>query len=175
MLYYDEGGPWDITISARDKGNQTWQYNKSVSFDYGIIESVNLSIGNIIWPETSFGQQNTTPTDYVIIDNTGNYNGTVYLNATDLMGEIDTNYRIGADNFTAYWNNGTGNQQCIGNQLSNGISTPITLSNSNPGDLSIGDGSGQSELHYCIPNFPFVLSQTYSTAVGNPWEIRFDD
>ena len=179
MWYFDSIGDWNITVGAVDKGNKTWQYNTSALFYYSETPALVIYPGVITWPDSAFGDTNVTAIDFVTINNTANYNGPIFLKSINLLGDLDDSFMIPANNFTInITNQPTGDTHCLGTGLLNyttpGDAVEIIGSNANPGNLSI-PGEGQSEIHYCIPNFPLVASQTYSTTKGGSWLISFAD
>ena len=173
MWYWDENGDWDITVTGKDLGAETWVYNDTTTFQINLLRAMVIDVTSLTWTSLLPGASNQQPSnDPTTINNTGNYNATIKLTATDLYGEtIDVTETINAANFTA---DETDGQACAsGTALVNGTATTITGTIANRGNLSIGSGEGQEEVYYCIPNVPLVSSQTYSTTGFTSWTIEY--
>jgi len=173
MWYFDGSGSWTISAQGKDVGNSTWIVNNSATFTYNELKAMVISPGALTFPSVSPGGINqTSNNDPTLINNTGNYNGTIDVTAIDLYGESDSSYWIYAENFTSGLTEGTA--ICLsGTSLVNATATEITSSISNRGNLSSGSGAGQEEIYYCIPKVPEIVSQTYSTEGGGSWTIAY--
>ncbi len=173
--YWDGPGSWDIGVKGNDLGNTTWVYNTSTNVTLETLYSLVLSPVSLTWPAISPNATNqTSDNDPTVINNTGNYNGTIDVIGIDLYGETDSSYRIYTENFTVGLTTGAENPECGGDILQNGTSTTITNSVSNRGNLSEGGGVGQEDFYHCIFHVPSNLSsQTYSTNTGGSWTILY--
>ncbi len=171
MWYWDGAGSWLVNASGKDTGNGTFAHNDTQTFTYNQLKAMMISPQAIYWNSLNAGTLNqSAANDPTLINNTGNYNGTVSVGALDLFGEVNASYKLTAENFTSHYQDPG---VCGGTGLVNGTAITIAGANSNPGNLSIGGGVGQSNLYYCIPNVPYVLAQTYSTALGGSWTIGY--
>lgn len=170
LWYFDGPGSWNIRVEANDVGNGTPQ-NGTASFTYGELKAMVISPGLLQWPSLTTGAatQNAS-NDPTVVNNTGNYNGAISITAYDLIGESNPAENITASSFTV----GAAGLECSGTALGHNASI-VSGVNSNPGDLSLGGGSGQAFLYYCIPLVPSVSSQTYSTLPGgsNSWRVTY--
>lgn len=171
MWYWDEAGDWNINVKGKDIGNGTWVYNTSTTFKYNLLRSMVISPVELIWPEIIPESTNQTPGNYTVINNTGNYLGNITIIALNLSGETNNSEAISAEDFTVDTDNTL--PECDGTSLSNSAPIEISGSKSNPGNLSLADGSGQEILYYCIPQVPLISSQTYSTKLGGSWTIKY--
>ena len=169
--YFDISGQWTINSSATDLGNQTVIYNTSYTFTMNQLKAMTIQPNQINWSAITPGDTDEkADNDPTIINNTGNYNGTINITGLDLYGETTTTEKFGTDNFTA----GIADDCATsGVYLNNNTQVLITSSNSNPGNLSAGSGAGQEQVYYCIPNVPSISSQKYSTSKLGSWTISY--
>ena len=165
MNYWDADGIWNVGVQGVDLGNLTYQHNTTTTFNYGVTRSMDIYPNPLIWPSITSGANNQKATTPLTINNSGNYDGIIQINALDLLG-ADLVGSITADKF-----NISIADDCFGTTLNNGTFTNITNSNSNPGNLA--GGGGKANLYYCIPLVPSISSQEYSTRYGGSWEIKY--
>src|SRR3989344_5393195 len=92
--------------------------------------------------------------DTTIVNNTGNYNSSINVTAINLIGETTPSYVLPANNFTI--SRTTGGAECIGSAMVNATARTVKGTVSNRGNLSVGSGSGQENLYYCIPFVPII-------------------
>ncbi len=174
MQYWDRNSDnWTIVAAAKDLGAGTYQYNNSMRFRYGLTKAMVISPSALTWATVTPGQTNRdSSNDPTVVNNTGNYNGTIQITAIDLGGESNGAQTIPANNFTI---NRTGATECaaVENRMVNNSATTVLGTKSNPGNLSAGAGAGQENLYYCIPLVPQISSQTYSTLKGGSWTILY--
>jgi len=172
MWYWDGNGVWNVNVQASDIGNKSIVTNTTTSFTYNLLKAMVISPNALTWPSLYTGSTNEkSNNDPTVINNTGNYNGTINLIAINLLGETNPSSMIPANNFTTSNNDGT---VCSsGTVLVNGTSTAISGTSANRGNLSAGGGAGQENLYYCIPLVPNVPSQTYSTQLGGSWTVLY--
>lgn len=174
MDYWDTAGTWNIGASGADLGSGSTTHNTTATFTYNQLKAMVISPASLTWPSVTPGATNqTSNNDATVINNTGNYDGTITVTAIDLLGDTTPSESITADSFTVGISTGAGNPECAGTALQNSTAVEITSSDSNPGNLSLGSGSGQEQLYYCIPELGAVSSQAYSTSQGGSWTIAF--
>lgn len=176
MWYWDAAGGWNISVVASDIGNGTKAYNATTYFTYNQLKAMVLSPPALTWPVLTTGEINSTSNnDPSIINNTGNYNGTVQVTGFDLAGETDSNDTFAVGNFSSSIL--TSSNECgitTSNLLANNSAITITNAVPNPGNLSAGGGVGQEEIYYCIRQVPVIPTQTYSTAAGGlSWIVAY--
>ena len=172
MWYFDASSSdtsWTTRVQAKDRGNLTLM-NGTATFIYQPLPAMVISPSQISWLSVVPGALNQNASDDpTIINNTGNYKGIINVTAYNLIGQTNPIELIPASNFSVSSTNGL---ECsTGTFLVNATGIGIVGSNSNPGNLSAG--GGKSNLYYCIPLVPSVSSQTYSTAGGNSWIVKF--
>jgi hypothetical protein len=172
MWYWDASGTWNINVGGNDIGNLSGCTNTSTTFTYNLLQAMVISPPALTWSALSVGATNQLSNNHpTVINNTGNYNGTVKLNGLNLQGDVVTSEYLGVNNFTS--NNNVGTVCASGTALVNGTTTTIGSTNSNPGNISAGGNQGQEMLYYCIPTVPAVTSQTYSTTLGGSWIVSY--
>ena len=168
MYYWDAPGNWIINFSGSDIGNQTTIYNDTYTFQYNELKAMIISPNALTWNTLSSGSSNQKSSNHpTIINNTGNYNGTLKVTGFNLLGEIDNSQSIPANNFTV--DPADGSVCSSGTALSNNTLIDILGSQLSRGNLTAG--FGKEELSYCIPSVPLVSSQIYSTSQGGSWII----
>jgi hypothetical protein len=169
--YWDGAGEWTINVTASDLGNASTIYNDSFTFTMNQLKAMVIYPSQINWtaisPGTSDAKADNDPT---IVNNTGNFDGTLNVTGLDLYGDTVTTEKFGVDNFTS----GIADD-CTGSgvYLANNSQVLITSSDSNPGNLSAGAGAGQEQLYYCIPTVPTISSQQYSTNILGSWIVSY--
>ncbi len=171
MWYWDGAGQWTINATANDLGNMTAVYNDSYTFTVNLLKAMTIQPNQINWTSITPGvTDEKADNDPTIVNNTGNYDGTINLTGLDLYGDTITSEVFGVNNFTS----GIADN-CAGSgvYLSNNTQVLITGSVSNPGNLSLGGGAGQEELFYCIPLVPLLSSQQYSTNQLGSWIVSY--
>jgi len=116
----------------------------------------------------------TASDDPIIVNNTGNANLTVQINATSLYGKTDNSKAIYAGNFSVGLTTGAANPECglSATTLSESTFTTITGAVVGRGNLSLNDGTAQEELYFCIKEIGSITSQTYSTQQEGSWIIK---
>jgi hypothetical protein len=171
MWYWDGAGTWTINASAVDKGNLTTIYNESYSFTVNLLHAMVIYPSQLNWTGIYPGGVNeTADNDPTVVNNTGNYAGTLNVTGLDLYGEINASEIFAVDNFTSGILD-----DCAGSgeYLINNTQVLVTGSDSNPGNLSAGAGAGQEELYYCIPLVPVLSSQDYTTNQSGSWTVSY--
>lgn len=179
MWYWDPNGAWNVSVKATDLGNLTWVYNSTTFFTLNILRAMAISPNALTWASLTPATKNqTSNNDPTIVNNTGNYNGTMQVTGVDLLGATDNTQMIPANNFTVSNSTSAGAApvECgfggPATVLVNNSAETITTSDSNPGNLSLNNGLGQETLYYCLPLVPSVPSQTYNSS-GGSWTITY--
>jgi hypothetical protein len=173
LWYWDAGGDWNVTVNAKDAEGNT--ASKVSTFVLGSTSAFVINPSTINWGTISPGSTNKLPSDYILMNNTGNENisaGGVQVRAYDLLGvPPNDNYFIPAANFSVSAFSGTDGCNTTATAMVNASYIAITGS-----ALSIGnntDGKGQSNLYYCIREVPSnIISQAYSTSGLGAWTIK---
>lgn len=174
MQYYDGAGTWNIKISATDFGSAILVEDTSTTFVYQELKAMTLSPASLTWPNIIPGSLNQkSDNDPSTITNTGNYDGEISVTSYDLIGETLPAESIPSEDFSIGILTGL-DEECdvpltATSMGLDGTTTSITNSDSNPGP---GPGNYE-EIYYCIPSFPLVSSQTYSTIGGGSWYVLY--
>lgn len=170
MNYYDSSGSWTTNVSAKDVENN-YADNTSEIFSYSILKSfaVPLSPSSLSFPTLVPGAANQNASnDPTIVNNTGNYNGNIFINSSDLVGQVISSEKLSANRFNV---SGSSGSECTGIGLGPDSALTNTLISANPGP----PGSNLANIYYCIPSVPFISSQTYSTiARGQSWIVTYN-
>jgi hypothetical protein len=107
------------------------------------------------------------------VNNTGNANLTIEVNATNLIGETDNSYIIYGGNFSAHIaSGGSPPAECNGSALVGGRFINVSGSILSRGNLTTGGGVGQEEIYYCLKVVGALRTQVYSTPDSGAWTIR---
>jgi hypothetical protein len=164
MQYYDKDGSWNVSVTATDSQSQQ-ATNNTQTFNYQLLKAIVIisPIGSLNWPTLSQGQTNIfSNNDPTIINNTGNYNGSILITAFDLLGQTNPTQTILASNFRAGSTNGA---ECGATLLSHNSQVLITGSNLPRGS------SATTSIYYCLSSVPSISSQVYSASGANSWII----
>jgi hypothetical protein len=177
--YWYKAGSWNYSMNVTD--GTYWTHANASTFQLGETTGMAMSPTYLSWTTIYAGDTNkTTSNDPITINNTGNYNvslSKVNVTAYDLHGETTTTSYIGAGNFTVDIETGgvcSGADciECDGTFMANATSTDIINSMLPRGNHSIGDGTAQEQLYFCLTRMPTGLgAQAYSTANSGQWII----
>lgn len=176
MWYFDGPGAWNITVAISDNSwnnatntTQIATVNQLTAF----VQSPDL----LTWATFSPNSYNLTSTnDPLLLNNTGNANITALsINATDLVGETDSNYSIYSGNFSVHINQGgSPPAECGGTLMEHYNFKNVTSGLLPKGNHSVNDGNtGQEQLYYCLTYAGNELTQqTYSTLTEGSWTVK---
>ena len=176
IWYWNLNDTWTITVQGADLGNLSWVYNNTQTFSYGLLQAMKVAPDVITWSSIASGAPNQTASnDPTIINNTGNFNNSIQVNATDLIGQADSSATIDAGNFTVGTTTGAGDPECGATAMQNDTFVTITGAVANAGNLTgqTGTGTGQADLYYCIPAIPAVSSQSYANPPNKNWWVYY--
>jgi len=183
MWWWDASGQWNITAYIQDDESKSAS-NNSQDFYVGLRTSFALGPSILSWPGISPRLTNQTSTnDPVLLNNTGNddiVSGQIGINATNLLGEENSNLGLWAANFSVGINTGgvscvgAACTECAGTQMSSSVYTNVTGALLSKGNYSINDGTaGQEQLYLCLRyTGSELITQTYSTGANGAWTIR---
>jgi len=164
MLYFDEGGNWNISVSIEDNSNLLG-INDSTTFHYDYLTAIsNPSL--LDWGVLAPGDINKPVIgNPIIANNTGNVDiPVIKINGTNLINGI---YFIGVGNFSVNISDGYGS----GALLVNNASVIVTNSSLPSKNFS---SSGERNLYFYIKQVPYGLpSLDYQTDPNYPWIIGF--
>jgi hypothetical protein len=168
LWYWDEPGQWTVSVSISDNTGFK-AYNLTTSFTYNGLLAFVMSPSTLYWGTITRGSSNQIPAsgNYSILRNTGNKDvpdGGIKINASDLIGTVDSSYIIHAENFTSY---GSAPGVCLsGMRLSNTSEIGIY------GAPLVRGNQSTANIYYCLAETSSdLIKQTYSTLI-TPWYIK---
>ena len=173
MQYYDDNGPWTVTVSVNDQASATATNNLN-TVTINLLRDIIISPSLINFPATSPGATSVGSSVDTTITNLGNFNtptdGSVDITAADLTGTVTPSELIPAINFRA------ADIADLATRCSTGGSALINAAavGINGAVLPRGvGGSNTGTLTYCITTVPLgISSQGYTATIGtNPWTI----
>jgi hypothetical protein len=170
MWWFDGAGDWEIYASISDANTNTGK-NYSETFSIGTTDGIENNITAVQWPSISPGATDTSASNAAHLNNTGNMNQWLEVNATDITGELNSNYALGASNFSV---NGSGS--CQGGVMVHNTYLNISDASLPKGNYTPNDGTAQEILFFCIEESNAdLIAQYYSTGAENStgqWAIR---
>jgi len=179
MWWWDaSGNDWKVYANISDLDSNT-VINDTTTFTVNTLTGFVMSPSSLNFDSLPAGSTNKTPTDYFILNNTGNANiGTngVKINAIDLVGETNKNQFLWASNFSASIYTG-GNIECnitaSATQMVNKSDIAITDTILPSGNYTKNDGTGQENVYLCLRKVGVELTQQqYSTNQFGSWTVR---
>lgn len=174
MWYWDIQGVWNVSASGEDLGTKVRTHNISeTNLSLGILKALTINPLLITWVTVNPGGTNAKASNETFVNNTGNYNSTINVTGINIYGETITTESINVSNFTAGSTNECDITGVTASYLINNTAVTVNNTFANRGNLSIGSGTGQEKIFWCIPNVPYVSSQTYSTNSSGGWIIAY--
>lgn len=172
MWYFDSSGVWNVSVSATDLGNLSFRQNLTTNFTFNQLKAMISTPNSLSFSVVPGTTNQSASNDPTVINNTGNFNGTVTITGLNLYGATDGTQKIDVANFTV---NRTTGGECVSTStpLVNGSATSIAQSTSNRGNRSLGGGVGQENFYYCMRAIPIVPSQAYTTGATSSWTISY--
>jgi hypothetical protein len=166
MWWWDSPGTWKINASIEDiNGNKA--FNDSTTFLIGSTTGFLANSTQLSWPEINPGASNQEANESLLLNNTGNTQVSVEVNATDLLGENNPAYALGANNFSVHTAPG-----CGGTTMSNYTYVTVVGATISKGNYSLDDGTAQEVIYFCLETSNSnLISQPYSTGTRT-WTIR---
>jgi len=168
LWWFDSTGAWTMYAYVKDYNNNAGN-NNTETFSLGTTAGFQVSPVSLNFNEISPGSTNEQATnDPMKLNNTGNLARSIQINATNLYGESNSNYAIGAANFSVNTADACGGTSMVAQTYTSvlGASLPI-------GNYTVNDGTGQENLYYCIDNTNADLTaQYYSTLQAGSWTIK---
>jgi hypothetical protein len=179
MWWFDGDGNWEIGVNITDNNGNTGT-NTTQTITVNTLDGFEMYPSSLSFSTLTPGTYNQTPSNYLLMKNTGNIPYTsnlVDINASDLRGEDTPGLALWADNFSASPNTG-GNIECNGSsvsatELTNRTYASITNVVLSDGNYSINDGTGQENMYLCLGEVGAELTeQYYSTDNLGAWTVR---
>jgi len=178
LWWYDVDGAWDVYANISDLNSNVDLFNESITLNS--LTGIVLSPSSLTFATILAGNLNTTPSDFLRLNNTGNQDilsGNVTINASDLLGETTPSEALYAGNFSASPFTG-GNIECNASTtdataLVNFTETRIIGSILSAGNYTLEDGTAQEDTYLCLLEAGSELSsQQFSTDGLVDWEVR---
>jgi hypothetical protein len=169
MWWFDGPGQWNISAYIAD-ANANSAYNESVkNFTMGTTDGLLANQSSLTWPNINPGATATPATQFMGLNNTGNRPRSVYVNSSDLLGETNSAYALGANNFSV--KNAAG---CSGTAMVNRTDTNISsVAVFDRGNYTWNNGTAQVNLYYCLETSNSnLIAQAYSTAALGAWIVK---
>ena len=178
LWWYDVDGQWFVYANISDLNSNLDVFDKNITLNS--LTGIVLSPSALTFATILAGNLNTTPSDFLRLNNTGNQDigsGNVRINASDLIGETDAGQALYAGNFSASPFTG-GNIECNASTtdataLVNFTTTAIVGSILTAGNYTLEDGTGQEDTYICLRETGAELSsQQFYTSGLFDWEIN---
>jgi len=168
LWWFDPTGDWTIYAYIEDYNSNTGN-NNTKTFSLGTTAGFQVSPTSLSFNEISPGSTNEQATnDPMRLNNTGNLARDVEINATNLYGESDPAYLLGASNFSA-----NTVDACAGTSMVAQTYTSVSGASLPIGNYTLNDGTGQEDLYYCIDETNTdLIAQYYSTLQAGSWTIK---
>ncbi|MGY4884634.1 MAG: right-handed parallel beta-helix repeat-containing protein [Nanobdellota archaeon] len=167
MWWWDAPGTWTINASIEDnEGNSG--FNDSTTFAVGSTTGFLANSTSVNWPSIGPGATNIEALSPMLLNNTGNEEINVEVNATNLTGENNPAYVLGASNFSVHTVAGCGGTGMRWYQYTAVVGAVIPK-----GNCSLNDGTAQETIYFCLEESNAnLISQAYSTQQQGAWTIR---
>jgi len=167
MWYYDAAGvDWAVKAIIQDtSGSQA--VNDTTAFTYNSLTAFVVSPASLLWTGLAPGDTNKESSENSVLNNTGNFESTaISINATELVGLIDSSKTIRAENYSSKISAG-----CEGNALLTSDFVTVTSAALNNGNLSAG--AGKEDIYYCLETVPTTATkQNYTTSTNGAWTLK---
>ena len=167
LWWFDAPGTWSINASISDTSNN-YAENITDTFYLGATDGFSSSPSELTWGSISPGEIGVEPSDNVLMNNTGNRERNIQINATDLLGEENPAQALWAANFSAHTDTGCGGTTMVADTYTavSGATLPI-------GNYTIDNTTGQEEIFICLEAANAILdAQSYSTAARGTWTVK---
>ncbi len=180
IWWFDSSGAWTIRVGINDSSGSSAS-NVSTNFTLAqttaFVASSSLAFSSI---NPGANNQTTSGDVPILLNNTGNKNISdmnIQINATDLVGEVDSGKAIYAKNFSVSIFSGVGSACALNTNMTSQLNKSdfqyIANATLTRGNFTINDGTGQEQLYLCIRQVGSELNaQPYSTLSQGSWTIR---
>jgi hypothetical protein len=178
MWWWDAAGAWTVYANISDFGSHI-TVNGANNVTLNSLTGFVMSPSALTFSSMVTGSTNQTPTNYLLLNNTGNTNvttGNVQINATDLVGETDHSKFLWASNFSASIYTG-GKIECnitaSATSMVNITYTAVPNTIISAGNYTKNDGTGQEQVYLCLRKVGTELTQQqYSTSTLGTWTVK---
>jgi hypothetical protein len=177
MWWWDNPGLWTVYANISDLAANT-VVNSANTVTVNSLTGFVMSPSALTFSSMNAGATNQTPTNNLLLNNTGNTNTTgIQINATDLVGETIKSQFLWASNFSASNSTG-GNIECnITANATQMVNMTFTASignvNITAGNYTKNDGTAQERMYMCLRKVGYELTQQqYSTNQFGSWTVK---
>ena len=183
VWYFDIDGAWNIKAFIKDNASNGVT-NATANITVSQLSAFVVGPTALSFASIASGATNTTASTNWVLNNTGNKDytvGNIKVNATNLLGEVDSGVGLYAANFSVGNNTGA-TLTCEGTNsngngatnMSRSIFTAIVNSNLSRGNNSVNNNIiAQEQLYVCLNVAGSELTaQSYSTANQGAWTIQ---
>jgi hypothetical protein len=170
MWWFDGPGIWDISAYITDLSSNTAYNNTVKNFTIGATNGLLANQTTINWSAINPGATAQEAQQIMGLNNTGNQQKSVYVNSSDLRGDTNAAYALGANNFSV--KNAAG---CGGTAMVNRTDTNVTSVQLPRGNYTWNNGTAMANLYFCLESSNAnLISQSYSTgpAGSGAWIIK---
>lgn len=169
MWWWDGSGEWTINTYIEDLSGNSGYNTTTKNVYVGTTDGLLANQTSLTWPSINPGASDTPAQQFMGLNNTGNRPRPVYVNSSDLLGESNPAYALGANNFSV--KNAAG---CDGTLMANRTDTNITsVTVFNKGNYTLNDGTAQANLYFCLETSNSnLIAQSYSTSSTGAWIVK---
>ena len=167
IWWFDAPGTWSINASISDTSSN-YAENTTDTFYLGATDGFESSPSELTWGSIAPGAIDVEPSEPILMNNTGNRERSIEVNATDLLGEENSAQALWAANFSAHTATNCGGTTMVADTYTavSGATLPV-------GNYTVGGGTGQEEIFICLEAANAILdAQAYSTAARGTWMIK---
>ncbi len=180
IWWFDSSGAWTIRVGINDSSGSSAS-NVSTNFTLAqttaFVASSSLAFSSI---NPGANNQTTSGDVPILLNNTGNKNISdmnIQINATDLVGEVDSGKAIYAKNFSVSIFSGVGSACALNTNMTSQLNKSdfqyIANATLTRGNFTINDGTGQRNLYTCLRLVGNELTQQpYSTLSQGSWTVK---
>jgi hypothetical protein len=168
MTWWDAPGTWNITPYIADLNGNICCNASVKNFAVGPTDGMAANQSFLNWSAISPGASNQEAIDFVGINNTGNRDRSLLVNSSDLIGETNANYALGANNFSVKDSAG-----CEGTAMVNRTDKNITSARLLAGNYTNNNATAKENLYFCLETSNSdLIAQSYSTTTLGTWILK---
>jgi hypothetical protein len=168
LAWWDAPGVWDITAYIADLNGNLCCNDSVRNFAIGPTDGMAANQSFLNWSSISPGASNQEAVDFVGINNTGNRDRSLLVNSSDLIGETNADYALGANNFSVKDSAG-----CEGTAMVNRTDTNVTSARLLAGNYTGNNVTAKENLYFCLETSNLDLAaQAYSTSTLGTWILK---
>jgi len=168
MWWFDAPGTWDISAYIADFSSNIGYNHTAKTFSIGPVMGFIANQTTVNWSAITPGASNQEAGNIIGLNNTGNTQKSIWVNASDLRGDSNPTYALGANNFSA--KNAGG---CEGTLMQNRTDVNVTSIQIPRGNYTWNNATGQVNVYFCLETSNSnLIAQSYSTQNTGAWIIK---